>query len=83
MQNLTLSEEKFKNWLNHQNISWYFIDQSPETFAESFSMIIKRPDFVIQLPYKRNIYVDVKSKRIYPKYGNFTIGNNEIQKLLK
>lgn len=63
------AELKFKEWLDKEKIPYWYIQQDIGTFSISLkSYLSKRPDFMILIPSLGLIFVDVKFKRVDPKY---------------
>jgi len=74
-----LAEERFKEWMDKNNIPYWYIDQSLESFSPSLRrFMIKRPDFMILLPNFGLIFVDVKDKSQADKYDKFFLFANEV-----
>lgn len=63
-----IGEEALNDWLQSIGISYLYINQSPETFANLFKGSLKRPDFLVLLESVGMIAVDAK---------NYTLFNNE------
>ncbi|MFX1502135.1 MAG: hypothetical protein ACFFDH_14320 [Promethearchaeota archaeon] len=78
---LLLSEQLFQQWLESRKYGYVFIEQSIDTFATFFRGITKRPDYFIVLPSIGVIAVDVKERKYYKDYQNFTINETEVRKL--
>ena len=79
-----LAEEKFKEWLDKNNIPYWYIDQSLDSFSESLrDYFLKRPDFVILIPNIGLIFIDVKNKEQLEKYDKFTLNAEEVDNYLK
>lgn len=76
------SEKIFQQWLETKKYPYLYIEQSIETFASLFRDITKRPDYFIILPSIGFIAVDVKERKYYKIFQNFTINELEIRKLL-
>ncbi len=76
------AEERFKNWLDKHNIPYFYIKQDLETLSpalkETFSG--KRPDFMILIPNFGFIFVDIKYKKIHPKYKTYPLDSSETKK---
>ena len=76
-----LAEDKFKDWLNKNNILYWYIDQSLESFASaSKELSIKRPDFIILIPNLGFILIDIKEKRFAEKHEKIFIDGIEADK---
>jgi hypothetical protein len=56
------AEEHFKKWLDDRDYSYFFVDQTPDTFARFFKGVTKRPDFIVVINRVGLIAVDVKDK---------------------
>ncbi len=78
---LIYSEQHFQQWLEAKKYQYVYIEQSIETFATFFKGITKRPDYFIVLPSIGLIAVDVKERKYYVDFQNFTIKEMEIFKL--
>lgn len=77
-----IAEQKFQQWLIHKGLLFAYFDQTPATFAPPFKEIsVKRPDYLICMKDLGTIAVDVKSRRFYKDFENFTLDEEEIQKL--
>ena len=76
-----LAEDKFKEWLNENKISFWYIHQEPDTFAYAFKEeMTRRPDFIILLPNIGFILTDVEYKEPAKKYAEFQINVEETYK---
>lgn len=76
-----LAEEKFKEWLDKNNIPYWYIDQSLESFSPALKRYFsKRPDFIILIPNVGLIFVDVKDKFPAERHDKFFIDANEVDK---
>ena len=74
-------ESLFKTWLDDNQLSYLYIDQSTDTFATLFQGNIKRPDFLILLESIGLIAVDVKNKTL--SGGVYTLNiETEFQKAI-
>lgn len=60
------AEKEFKKWLDRQNIPYLYINQDIDSYSEFFKrdLKLKRPDFMLLVPYFGIIFVDVKYKEI-------------------
>lgn len=74
-----IAEIMFKDWLDKNKIPYLYIQQDKDTFSSVFRFenYGKRPDFMILLPNFGFIFVDVKNKRIDPKYKTFCLDEKE------
>ena len=78
-----LAEEKFKEWMDKNNIPYWYVDQSLDSFSPALrKFMIKRADFMILLPNLGLIFVDVKDKEQLEKYDKFTLSANEVDSYL-
>lgn len=74
-----LAEVKFKEWLDKNNIPYWYIDQSLDSLSPSLKkLMMKRPDFMILLPNFGLIFVDVKDKYQAEKYDKFFLDTKEV-----
>lgn len=76
-----IGEKCLLQWFQTNNISFFPIEQTPHTFAKAFTHTIKRPDFLVLLPYIGTIAVDAKNYQF--AQGGFTIGETELNKALR
>jgi len=72
-----VGEIKLTSWFQRNNMSFFPINQSPETFAHLFSKNIKRPDFFVLLESLGMIAVDAKNYSL--SGGCFTLSKMEIK----
>lgn len=79
---LLYSEQQFQQWLEDKRYPYLFIEQSIDTFPSLFRGETKRPDYFVILPSIGFIAVDVKERKYYADFKNFTINELEITKLL-
>jgi len=78
-----LAERKFKEWLDKNNIPYWYIDQSLDSFSPALKKyLVKRPDFMILLPNFGLIFVDVKNYLPAEKYEKFFLSATEIDNYL-
>jgi len=67
-----MAEEKFKEWLDHHKIPYWYIQQSFGTFSpalkENFGS--KRVDFMVLVPNFGFMLIDVKNKKQNREYGD-------------
>lgn len=61
------AEDAMNDWLGANNLSYLYVNQSPDTFAPLFKGYVKRPDFLVLLESVGLIAVDVKH---YTSRGN-------------
>jgi hypothetical protein len=73
------AEVEFKKWLDKNNIPYWYIDQTIESFSPSLRKFMsKRPDFMILLPNFGLIFVDIKDKSQADKYDKFFLFAEEV-----
>lgn len=77
------AEEKFQAWLDEHKLSYLYIQQDKNTFANAFKDNLKRPDFLILLPNLGLIMVDVKYKNVNSKYQDMAIDAYDIKRYSK
>jgi len=78
------SEERFKDWLDKNNIPYWYIEQSLETFSPALrELLIKRPDFMIILPNFGLIFVDIKDEHQAEKYDKFFLSVKEVNNYIE
>jgi len=76
-----LAEAEFKQWLDRNDLPYWYIHQERDTFSPALRRYIaKRPDFVILIPVIGFIITDVKYKEPAKKYEEFQIGTEEATK---
>ena len=80
------AEKKFKEWLEHKQYSYIYLDQGFDTFSSLFKNKIKRPDFFVLIDGIGLIAVDIKSREKVNEYYNDEYFNlseiKDTQKLL-
>lgn len=64
-------EAALNRWFNKHGLSYLYVNQSPETFAQLFKGALKRPDFLVLLESIGLIAVDVKNYK--PGNGTLTL----------
>ncbi len=75
------SEKAFQNWLDKNEIPYWYIKQDIETFSPALrKYFVKRPDFLILIPNMGFFLVDVKYNKPAEKYPKFFIDAEEVQK---
>lgn len=73
------AEADFRAWLNWSGVAHLYVEQSPFTVPENLRGRIKRPDYLVGLPYVGLIAFDVKAKTVYD--GQLIFDLEEVQKL--
>lgn len=76
------AENKFKIWLDKNNIPYFYIEQDTDTFSSALKNDFsgKRPDFMILIPGFGFIFVDVKNKEITKDFKTYCLDSNETKK---
>jgi Holliday junction resolvase len=74
------AEELFKAWLNHSRLPFLYTTQDLESVPAHFRGVLKRPDFVVAVPYVATICFEVKAKSLYE--GHFIFDQSEIEGLI-
>lgn len=77
------AEEQFKKWLDDRDYSYFFLDQTPETFARFFKGVTKRPDFIVVIKQVGLIAVDIKDKDPHEKGDYILDESDEIERYLQ
>lgn len=78
------AEEEFRMWLDKNKIPYWYIDQSIDSFSQTFrDLMVKRPDFMILLPNIGFMFVDVKNKARAIKHHKYFIHTREVNKYLR
>lgn len=75
------AEADFKRWLDCSGVPYVYATQDIESVPEGFRGKLKRPDYLVGLPFVGNMAFDVKSKTIYEGCLLFDI--DEVEKLSK
>lgn len=73
------AEEVFQEWLNASRLPFIYATQDVQSVPRHFQGAIKRPDFLVALPFVGTIAFDVKAKSLYE--GCFIFDKPEIDKL--
>lgn len=74
------AESKFQQWLDKNNIPYWYIQQDISTFSPALKKYMtKRPDFMILIPHVGFILVDVEYKLPAEKYDVFNIDTAETE----
>jgi len=73
-----LAEAKFKEWLDGNNIPYWYIQQDIDSFSNALKRYMsKRPDFIILIPNVGFVLTDVEYKVPARKYNQFQINAKE------
>lgn len=73
------AEADFKRWLDYSGVPYVYATQDIESVPEGFRGRLKRPDYLVGLPFVGNMAFDVKSKTIYEGCLLFDVA--EVEKL--
>lgn len=73
-------EKSFKNWLDKNDIPYWYIQQDIDTFSPALKRYMtRRPDFMILIPNIGFILTDVEYKKSIEEYGKFPIDKKETE----
>lgn len=76
-----IGEFELNKWLSSIGISYLYINQSPDTFANLFKGKLKRPDFLVLLESIGMIAVDAKNYK--PYNGEYSLAfETELQRVM-
>ena len=75
------AEAAFRAWLNRSGVAFLYIEQSPLNVPDKLRGKIKRPDYLVGIPYAGCMAFDVKAKSAYDEKLIFEIG--EVDKLTR
>lgn len=75
------AEARFRAWLDASRLPHIYTDQSRESVPVHFRRSLKRPDYLVALPYVGTIAFDVKCKTAYGPDGRFIFDVSEIRRL--
>lgn len=67
------AETAFRSWLDRSRLPYLYATQTRESVPEHFRGFIKRPDYLVALPYVGTLAFDVKSKTAYERGFLFDI----------
>lgn len=73
------AESAFRAWLNQSGVAFLYVEQSRLNVPERLRGKIKRPDYLVGIPYAGSPAFDVKAKSAYDDHLIFELG--EIDKL--
>ena len=78
------AELLFQKWLDNHNLPFLYIQQDINTISKSFLYLFKakRPDFLIFLPNKNTLLVDIKNKNKTTKYEDLPIDSEELNRYI-
>ena len=74
-------EARFRAWLDASRLPHIYTDQTRESVPEHFRSTMKRPDYLVALPYVGTIAFDVKCKSVYGKAREFVFDVSEVRRL--
>lgn len=75
------AEARFRAWLDASRLPHIYTDQTRESVPEHFRSTMKRPDYLVALPYVGTIAFDVKCKSVYGQAREFVFDVSEIRRL--
>ncbi len=73
------AERAFQAWLDASTLPYVYANQSQETVPETYRASLKRPDYIVGLPYIGAMAFDVKSKTLYD--DGFIFDASEVDRL--
>lgn len=73
------AERAFQAWLDASTLPYVYATQSQETVPEPYRVSLKRPDYIVALPYVGAMAFDVKSKTLYEE--SFIFDASEVNRL--
>lgn len=73
------AEADFQGWLDQSRLPYVYATQDRASVPTHYRRILKRPDYLVALPYVGTLAFDVKSKTPYE--GGFLFDVAEVQKL--
>lgn len=74
-----LAEGEFRAWLDASRLPYVYATQDRESVPQHFRASMKRPDYLVALPFVATLAFDVKSKTAYE--GNFLFDLSEVRRL--
>lgn len=75
------AEAAFRAWLNQSGVAFLYVEQSPLNVPDKLRGKIKRPDYLVGIPYAGSMAFDVKAKTAYDDCLLFEVG--EVDKLAR
>lgn len=75
------AEAAFRAWLNQSGVAFLYVEQSPLNVPDKLRGKIKRPDYLVGIPYAGSMAFDVKAKSAYDDCLLFEVG--EVDKLAR
>jgi hypothetical protein len=74
------AEELFQEWLNESRLPFIYATQDVQSVPRHFRGALKRPDYLVALPFVGTVAFDVKAKSLYE--GCFVFDVAEIERLI-
>lgn len=74
------AEELFKEWLNDSRLPFIYCTQDVASVPRHFKGALKRPDYLVALPFVGTVAFDVKAKSLYEDCFLFDV--DEIERLI-
>lgn len=75
------AEAAFRSWLNESGVAFLYIEQSPLNVPDALRGRLKRPDYLVGVPFTGMMAFDVKAKTAYDGKLLFEVG--EVDKLAR
>lgn len=75
------AEADFRAWLNRSGVAFLYVEQSPLNVPDKLRGKIKRPDYLVGIPFAGSMAFDVKAKAAYDDRLLFDVG--EVDKLAR
>jgi hypothetical protein len=75
------AEARFRAWLDASRLPHIYTDQSRESVPAHFRSTMKRPDYLVALPYVGTVAFDVKAKTAYGPQTTFVFDVSEVRRL--
>jgi len=78
-----VTEFKFKEWLDSNEIPYWYVQQDVDTYSNALKRFMtKRPDFIILIPHVGFILTDVEYKNPLEKHEGFPIDYEETKQYI-
>ncbi len=74
------AEEMFQEWLNDSRLPFIYATQDRQSVPRHFQGALKRPDYLVALPFVGTVAFDVKAKSLYESAFLFDVA--EIERLI-
>ncbi len=75
------AEARFRAWLDDSRLPHIYADQSRESVPQHFLAQLKRPDYLVALPFVGTVAFDVKCKTTYGRQAAYVFDVPEIRRL--